>query len=470
MLALAMVSLISISSPIALLGFTSVRAASEPADNPPTVYRLLQLNLLFDNRKPEKVFSLIGRTQPDVVTFNEVSEKWMVALGTQSAVYPYRLLCPPLAILSRRPFGPIASQRCYDEILAMVAINFGGHEVTVAAMHLGWPWPYGQFQQIDDVAPVLRTLPGTVILAGDLNAAGWSVAASRVAETGQLTLVPWVGPTWSYRSLPNWLRPWIGLPIDHVFFKGNVVIHSARVQEEAGSDHLPVLIEFSVITSSAGPCEKSGTVTRGRFGWDARTRACLSYSPTHDATRRVRDAAKNVYLIGFRGHVARVPFARGGFARLRCGPRPEDALPVSFGFVWFLLDLGTEKRGVKRTFGGAAKQPSCGHPRTFAAPRRAYADYSRINGVAKPAVLFRLPQAFQDRSQADDGRRRVQAFQWCAESHSDPPCGFVKLGRMQPSWLPKATSAAFSAYDGRKGKRKDDRNADKFQSSLYIIP
>ncbi len=257
-LALAMVSLISISSPIALLGSTSVRAASEPAGNPGTVYRLLQLNLLFDNRKPEKVFSLIGRTQPDVVTFNEVSEKWMVALGGLSAVYPYRLLCPPLAILSRRPFGPMASQRCYDDTLAAAAINFGGQEVTVAAMHLGWPWPYGQFQQVDDVAPVLRTLPGTVILAGDLNAAGWSVAASRVAETGQLTLVPWVGPTWLYRSLPNWLRPWIGLPIDHVFFKGNVVIHSAKVQEEAGSDHLPVLVEFSVTTSSAGSREKMG--------------------------------------------------------------------------------------------------------------------------------------------------------------------------------------------------------------------
>ena len=129
-------------------------------------------------------------------------------------------------------------------------------------MHLGWPWPYGQFQQIDDVAPVLRTLPGTVILAGDLNAAGWSVAASRVAETGQLTSVHSVGPTWLYRSLPNWLRPWIGLPIDHVFFKGNVVIHSAKVQEEAGSDHLPVLVEFSV-TQAAQDLVKKWDVHKG---------------------------------------------------------------------------------------------------------------------------------------------------------------------------------------------------------------
>jgi endonuclease/exonuclease/phosphatase (EEP) superfamily protein YafD len=96
-------------------------------------------------------------------------------------------------------------------------------------MHLGQPWLYGQHQQIDDVASVLRTFPGTVILAGDLDAARWSVAASRTADAGELTSVPPVEPTWMH---PNRLRPCIGFPIDHVFFKGNIVILSAKVQKE----------------------------------------------------------------------------------------------------------------------------------------------------------------------------------------------------------------------------------------------
>ena len=36
-----------------------------------------------------------------------------------------------------------------------------------------------------------------------------------------------------------------GLPIDNVFSKGNILIHSAKRLESVGSDHLPVLIEFS---------------------------------------------------------------------------------------------------------------------------------------------------------------------------------------------------------------------------------
>jgi endonuclease/exonuclease/phosphatase (EEP) superfamily protein YafD len=246
-LALAMASLASISAPFALSGFTPVKAAFEPAGDGRVVYRLMQLNLQVDNPNPEKVLSLIRTSQPDVITLNEVSKKWIAALRDLSAAYPYSLICPPLAILSRQPFGRLAAQRCYEgATFATAAVNFNGQEVTVAAMHLGWPWPYGQSRNIDRVVPLLATLTGTVILAGDLNAAGWSAAASRLAKAGGLTLVPSVGPTWLHRSLPIALRPWIGLPIDHVFAKGNVVIRSAKAEGDAGSDHLPVFVEFSV--------------------------------------------------------------------------------------------------------------------------------------------------------------------------------------------------------------------------------
>ncbi|TIQ70667.1 MAG: AP endonuclease, partial [Mesorhizobium sp.] len=58
------------------------------------VYRLLQMNLRFNNPTPEKVLSLIGRTQPDVITLDEVSDMWKAKLGLLSRAYPYRILCP----------------------------------------------------------------------------------------------------------------------------------------------------------------------------------------------------------------------------------------------------------------------------------------------------------------------------------------------------------------------------------------
>ena len=60
-----------------------------------------------------------------------------------------------------------------------------------------------------------------------------------------MTPVGPAGPTWLYRALPELLR-FAGLPIDQVFAKGDVVVHSVGTLEAVGSDHLPVLVEFSL--------------------------------------------------------------------------------------------------------------------------------------------------------------------------------------------------------------------------------
>ena len=68
---------------------------------------------------------------------------------------------------------------------------------------------------------------------------------ARIAEAGGLSHVGPLGPTWQLRGLPGFLRA-VGLPIDQVFARGDVVVHAARSLEPVGSDHLPVLVEFSL--------------------------------------------------------------------------------------------------------------------------------------------------------------------------------------------------------------------------------
>jgi endonuclease/exonuclease/phosphatase (EEP) superfamily protein YafD len=123
-------------------------------------------------------------------------------------------------------------------------------------LHLDWPWPFDQARQMEVIAPVLGELADTALLAGDLNATPWSATARRIAEAGGLSRVGPLGPTWLYRKLPDFLRP-AGLPIDQVFARGGVVVHAARVLEPVGSDHLPILVEFSL----AAPTPDSGTAT-----------------------------------------------------------------------------------------------------------------------------------------------------------------------------------------------------------------
>lgn len=254
-LALAGAALSSISSSFPLFGPHKVQAAFGQHDETSAMYRLLQMNLRFDNQAPEKVLSLIERTQPDVVTLDETSTMWIAQLERLSAAYPHRIICPGkgqtggVAILSRRPFETDLPAKCHvGGSLAIASVNFGGQTVRVAAVHLGWPWPFDQWAQVDQLGEALGTLTGSAILAGDFNATGWTVSAQRVAEAGGLTPVPSIGVSWLLLELPKALRPWIGLPIDHVMIKGNVSVHSALGQDDAGSDHLPVLVEFSLLT------------------------------------------------------------------------------------------------------------------------------------------------------------------------------------------------------------------------------
>jgi endonuclease/exonuclease/phosphatase (EEP) superfamily protein YafD len=223
-----------------------------PADPEQPVYRLVQLNLRYNNATPERVLSMIGRIRPDVITLEEMSDLWAEKLALVQAAYPYRIQCPypnglfGVAILSRRPFAGGTSPNCDGRgAFALATINFGGVSADIAALHLGWPWPYPQYWEIGGLTPYFQRIGESAILAGDLNAVPWSRSPARVAKAGGLTLMPSPGATWLPLGLPTFLF-FAGLPIDNVFAKGDVEVHSIRTLDPVGSDHLPVMVEFSL--------------------------------------------------------------------------------------------------------------------------------------------------------------------------------------------------------------------------------
>lgn len=250
-----------------LPGLGPVQAAFQPKDDAGPVYRLLHMNLRFDNPEPGRVLSLIGRLRPDVITLNEVSAIWAEKLDLISSAYPYRIVCTMenraggVAILSLRPFAEDNAATCIDGgTFAVATVDLGGRFLEIGALHLHWPWPFNQSRQIAGLAEPLGAMAETALLAGDLNATPWSAAAARIVEAGAMTPVGPVGPTWLYRLLPESLR-FAGLPIDQVFAKGDVVVHSAHTLEAAGSDHLPVLVEFSLRPVAPAPTRDAQTAT-----------------------------------------------------------------------------------------------------------------------------------------------------------------------------------------------------------------
>ncbi len=237
-------------------GLGRVEASHVPRNQIGAVYRLLHLNLRYDNPEPEKVLSAIGRERPDVVTLNEVSGMWAAKLRLLESAYPYRIVCAidnqagGVAILSLRPFAEGTAGECLEGgTFATSTIDFGGRFVEVGALHLHRPWPFDQSGQIEDLKPLLGQMAETALLAGDVNATPWSAASARIAEAAGMVAVGPSSPTWLYHRLPASLG-FAGLPIDRIFAKGKVSVLAVDTLASAGSDHLPVLAEFSV-----GPAE-----------------------------------------------------------------------------------------------------------------------------------------------------------------------------------------------------------------------
>ncbi len=227
-------------------------AVAGPAEPGAARYRLMQLNLFFANPSPELALSQIARFGPDVVTLNEVSATWRPKLDLLASAYPHRVVCTGggriggSAILSRRPFTEMAPQCLENGRVAVANIDLGGRTLTVAAIHLHWPWPSSQHAQVARLAPLFAALGPSAIISGDFNAAGWSTTARRIAAYAGMQPILAVGPTWQPGELPLWLRPVIGLPIDHVLTGPDVRVLAATTGDHAGSDHLPILVEFAL--------------------------------------------------------------------------------------------------------------------------------------------------------------------------------------------------------------------------------
>ncbi|MDP3898813.1 MAG: endonuclease/exonuclease/phosphatase family protein, partial [Mesorhizobium sp.] len=225
------------------------QAIAEPRPGDRAVYRLLQFNARYDNPAPEAFLSLVGRLKPDVITLDEVERMWRGRLASLSAAYPHRVDCPggEMMILSRRPFSAGTEPECsHRNRMAIATIDFGGQAVEIVALHLFWPWPFAQPAQVSRIAPRLAELGPAAILAGDFNAVAWSETVARVAAAARMREPGTIGPTWLPRQAPDSLRRIAGLGIDHILVGAGINVHAVATTDAAASDHLPVLLEFSL--------------------------------------------------------------------------------------------------------------------------------------------------------------------------------------------------------------------------------
>lgn len=220
--------------------------------------RMLFANVLWSNRSYAMVRRLIHETQPDFMIFSEVTKGLLESLRDLRAEYTLSK-----AVLRRGGFGILLVSRVPVEHAEAVRIGrvglpsliarleLQGHQLTVIGTHPLSPMTPRRLrmrnQQLEQVAEFVRQRSGPLMLVGDLNTTSWSPVFQDVLRATQLR-----DSRVGFGLQPSWpvSLPFLRIPIDHCLVSPEIVVRRRRLGPPIGSDHYPVLVDFSIKTGS----------------------------------------------------------------------------------------------------------------------------------------------------------------------------------------------------------------------------
>lgn len=227
-----------------------------PAPPPPAstpVFRAMLINVNSYSGNPAAVGAAITQASPDFLVLEEISDRWLHALAPALETYPFRKTAPRhdnfgIGLFSRHPIesARIVPFGLMDIPSIFAESRIGTRRLAIVATH---PMPPGDAllaeernRHLDWIAGEITSLPGPVLLLGDLNTTPWSPVYRRFARNCGLKNSAQgrsIRPTW-----PAFL-PLLWIPLDHVMHSPGIAIHAHQVGPDVGSDHLPVRVDFS---------------------------------------------------------------------------------------------------------------------------------------------------------------------------------------------------------------------------------
>lgn len=209
--------------------------------------KFMQFNLNFRNQHMPRVKAYLEQEKIEIATFQEVTPAHHDFLETMSGAYPFQKYCKfagvgDVAILSKYPF--VASQgECVEgEGLVWFQVMVGGEPLSIASIHLHWPFPYKHHKQVDRLSASLHRIPSPKLIAGDFNAASWSHVMRRITDYSHTSIVPGLRWTLNFKDIPP--LPRLQLPIDHILLSEGLGVKQIQTGAPLGSDHLPVVAEI----------------------------------------------------------------------------------------------------------------------------------------------------------------------------------------------------------------------------------
>ena len=206
--------------------------------------KVYQKNLSFriPDIKPLKQ-DILTQGDIDFITLQEVTDRNAGLMASLLSNFPSQHTCPfagvgGTAVLSRWPVIE-GTKICFDRdgATAMQVITEQG-PLWIISVHLNWPYPYRQSNQVDSLSPQLRALHGPKIMAGDFNMVPWSNTMHRMAKDADVSRIGAVHPTFDLPIIP------MAVAIDHIFAPKNTSQGMTTIRPMLGSDHYGLVAEI----------------------------------------------------------------------------------------------------------------------------------------------------------------------------------------------------------------------------------
>lgn len=257
---------------VLLMGSTYLYALLQPFKAEPVNetkinhVRHLQFNLNFKNQRLEEVKDFLKENSVDIITLQEVTpehQAFLEQMKTESFVvefskdypyismkkgaYPYQQYCDfqsvgGVAVLSKYPINK-ENSICMEGVgLLSSEVMIKDQPIHVVSIHLYWPFPYYQEEQVQTLVQVFEHFKNPMLIAGDFNAVAWSHSVKQIEKASNTKVVN--GLRWSIsleKQLP--LIP-LKLSIDHVLLSSEFQVDDIYIAKPLGSDHFPLVTEF----------------------------------------------------------------------------------------------------------------------------------------------------------------------------------------------------------------------------------
>jgi len=223
---------------------------------------VLYINVMGDNKTPEKVIELLRTTNADLVFLAELRHDWMASLEDLRSEFPFQMHEPRydnfgMGVLARKtPASCTAHWAPFDspnDTVPYFEVEWidGERQARILAVHP--PPPKGRLyahlrnQHLEAYAEWAAAQHGPALIIGDFNATPLSPNYQAMAKTGGLhdTLR---GHGFSWRVTWPVQLPILGIPIDNALYKGPWVPILRGPGPHIGSDHYPLFVEMAWTT------------------------------------------------------------------------------------------------------------------------------------------------------------------------------------------------------------------------------